>query len=74
MNRIYVDGGRTVQSFLTEGLITEMTLTVLPVLIGAGTPLFGDVPDDIVLSLRSSEAFANGFVQSTYDVVRDTAG
>lgn len=63
---IYVDGGQTIQAFLREGLITEMTVTRIPVLIGEGIPLFGPVPSDIPLTLVRSVAYANGFVQSVY--------
>lgn len=70
IHRAYIDGGVTIQSFLVAGLITEMTLTVLPVLIGDGIPLFGSIPADIHLRLRGSETFANGLLQSIYDVVR----
>ena len=70
VRRAYIDGGQTIQSFLREGLIAEMTLTVLPVLIGEGISLFGALPADILLRLRSSEAYGGVFLQSTYDVVR----
>ena len=39
--RAYVDGGKIVQSFLRAGLISDITLTHVPILIGEGLPLFG---------------------------------
>jgi dihydrofolate reductase len=42
---VYVDGGKTIQSFLQAGLIDELTLTTVPVLIGSGLPLFGALSD-----------------------------
>lgn len=36
VQRVYVDGGRVVQSFLREGLVTDMVITTVPVLIGSG--------------------------------------
>ncbi len=39
--RIYADGGRVVQTFLRAGLLNELTITVVPVLLGQGIPLFG---------------------------------
>src|SRR2546423_7547999 len=45
----YVDGGITVQRFLQAGVIQRLIITRVPVLIGAGIPLFGPVPRDIVL-------------------------
>lgn len=66
VQRIYLDGGRLVQSFLREGLITDMVITTVPVLIGSGRPLFGELTQDIDLRLVSSRSFPSGLVQSTY--------
>lgn len=71
--RLYVDGGKLVQSFLREGLVTDLTLTTIPVLLGAGRPLFGPLRGDIRLGLESSHGFAFGFVQSIYRVEPATA-
>lgn len=65
---VYVDGGKTIQSFLRAGLIDEITLTTVPVLIGSGLPLFGPLDADVRLELLSSRSFAGGLVQSTYRV------
>jgi dihydrofolate reductase len=40
--RLYVDGGRTIQSFLEHDLIDEMIITTIPIVLGSGIPLFGD--------------------------------
>lgn len=69
VRRIYVDGGQLVQSFLRDGLIADMTITTVPVLIGAGRSLFGALPQDIGLALESSRSFPSGLVQSTYQVL-----
>lgn len=66
VRRVYVDGGQLVQSFLREGLIADMVITTVPVLIGAGRPLFGVLEQDIDLKLVSSRCFTSGLVQSTY--------
>lgn len=70
VTRIYLDGGQLVQSFLREGLVTDLVLTTVPVLLGQGRPLFGPLPQDLPLQLISSRSFASGLVQSTYRVVR----
>jgi dihydrofolate reductase len=67
---VYVDGGKTIQSFLQAGLIDELTLSTIPVLIGAGLPLFGPLNSDVPLELMSSRSFANGLVQSTYRLMK----
>lgn len=48
IGHIYVDGGITIQRFLQAGLIQRLIITRVPVLIGAGIPLFGPLPRDIV--------------------------
>lgn len=67
--RIYLDGGKIIQSFLRDGLVDDMTLTIIPVLIGEGIPLFGNSGKDIKLRLLQSRSWDNGFVQSTYQVL-----
>lgn len=69
ITHVYVDGGRTIQRFLEDGLIDRIILTRLPVLIGQGIPLFGALTHDVWLRHVATRAFANGLVQSDYDVV-----
>lgn len=68
--RVYVDGGTTVQQFLRDGLIDEIILTKIPVLIGNGIPIFGDLDADVALELLRNETFSNGAVQQHYRVRR----
>ncbi|MBB3206726.1 dihydrofolate reductase [Rhodopirellula rubra] len=67
--RIYVDGGETITRFLQAGLIDELIVTVIPVLIGSGIPLFGNFTEDRRLVHRSTKVFEFGFVQSRYEVI-----
>lgn len=62
----YIDGGKVIQSFASQGLIDKVTITTIPVLIGQGRPLFGKLPGDLTWTLVQSKAYAFGFVQSTY--------
>lgn len=62
----YVDGGKVIQSFLSNSLIDRLTITTVPVLIGKGHPLFGSVPNDVKLKLAHSKAYEFGFIQTTY--------
>ncbi len=59
---IYVDGGLTVQGFFAAGLIDELTITVIPVLLGEGKPLFGPLPHDVHLAHVSTLTYDFGFV------------
>lgn len=67
--RVYVDGGRVIQSFLALGMISDMVITRVPVLLGAGRPLFGGIQRDISLAHTGTRSFPSGLVQSSYTVV-----
>ncbi len=65
---VYVDGGRTIRTFLAAGLIETLTLTRVPVLIGDGKPLFGELPADIRLRLDEVKALGDS-VQTRYTLL-----
>jgi len=66
--KLYVDGGVTVQSFLRRGLITRVIITRIPILIGSGIPLFGEVEQDISLRHVETKILPGGLEQSEYRV------
>ena len=68
IQHIYVDGGITIQRFLQAGLIERLIVTRVPVLIGAGVPLFGPLQHDIILRHVRTQQYASGLVQSEYAV------
>ncbi len=65
-NHLYIDGGKTIQQFLNAGLIDKLIITIIPVLLGEGVPLFGKLKADLKLELLSSSKFGNGFTTLTY--------
>jgi dihydrofolate reductase len=69
IGHIYVDGGITIQRFLRAGLIQRLIITRIPVLIGAGIPLFGATERDIALKHIATRQYASGLVQSEYEVI-----
>jgi dihydrofolate reductase len=71
IEHVYVDGGATIQSFLAESLIDEVTITVVPIAIGNGIPLFGQIEKDIKLIHVSTQAYDFGFVQTTYQIDKE---
>lgn len=68
--RLYVDGGLTIQRFLAAGLIDDLTVTLIPCLLGSGRRLFGVLPADIQLERLDTRSYPFGFVQLRYAVVR----
>jgi dihydrofolate reductase len=63
---VYVDGGKTIQGFLQAGLVQDMTITRIPILIGDGIPLFGQLDRDVRFEHVETKAYPSGFVQSKY--------
>ncbi|MEO0738469.1 MAG: dihydrofolate reductase family protein [Cyanobacteria bacterium J06649_12] len=68
IGHIYVDGGNTIQRFLAAGLVDELTITVIPVLLGSGIPLFGALNSDLSLTCVGTKTYEFGFVQLKYTI------
>jgi dihydrofolate reductase len=66
-SNLYIDGGNVIQSFLKEDLIDELIITQVPILIGTGISLFGDLEKDIQLTHRKTEVYSNGLVKNYYE-------
>lgn len=64
--RLYIDGGRTIQSFLKEDLIDEMTITTIPYLLGGGIPLFAELPERLEFECIESKVYLGKVVQNHY--------
>ncbi len=68
IRRVYIDGGAVVRSFMQKGLISDLKLAIVPILIGDGIRLFGDVDQDIDLKLAGTKAFPSGLVEMLYSI------
>src|SRR6185503_360499 len=66
--RLYVDGGQTIQGFLSVGMVHELIVSRLPILIGTGIPAFGPLPKDIRLKHVETRTYLGGMVQSAYEI------
>ena len=67
--RVYVDGGQIISALLREGLMTRLTVTVAPVLLGGGLPLF-QATGQVGLRLDRVRHWQPGFVQMDYTCAR----
>lgn len=65
---VYVDGGATIRSFLEADLIDEITLTIIPIILGQGMSLFEKLSKEISLTHVGSKSYDFGYVQLKYIV------
>lgn len=61
-----VGGGKLAASFRRERLITEYIVSVIPVILGEGIPLFDGLTGFEALKLLSSRSYPSGIVQLRY--------
>jgi dihydrofolate reductase len=66
VRRVYVDGGAVVSQHLAAGLLDELTISILPVVLGAGIRLFQEAGPERWLTLRESRSWPSGLVQLHY--------
>lgn len=63
---LYIDGGKVIQSFLKEDLIDEMIITHVPILLGKGFSLFGNLDKHLNFRHKKTEIYDNTLVKSYY--------
>lgn len=68
---LYIDGGKTIQNFLEEDLIDEMIISVVPILLGGGKSLFGELENSKEFQLVGTKVLSNMLVQSHYKKLVD---
>lgn len=64
--KLYIDGGKVIQSFLDDDLIDDMIITTIPILLGGGSSLFGALSDHLEFDHVSTEILAGAMVKSHY--------
>ena len=64
--KLYIDGGSTIQNFLKEDLIDELRITTIPILLGGGFSLFGELSEPLELEHIESKVFLGQIVQNCY--------
>lgn len=65
-HKLYIDGGTTIRNFLKEDLIDEMVLTTIPVLLGGGSSLFTELPNELNFELIETKRYLNQITQNHY--------
>ncbi|MBK0380284.1 dihydrofolate reductase family protein [Mucilaginibacter segetis] len=59
-------GANLVSAFINKNLVTELILSIHPVILGGGKPLFHDIKSRIDLLLIDQQAFDSGLLQVKY--------
>jgi dihydrofolate reductase len=68
---IWLFGGASLTSSLMNlGLIDELWLSVHPIILGSGKPLFSNIRERIHLTLKDTKTYSSGLVSLTYHVNR----
>ena len=68
--RVYVDGGNVISQFFAAGLIDDVTVSVIPIVLGAGIRLFPGGEGEHRLALEGHRSWESGLVQIRYRVSR----
>ncbi|OJJ16137.1 hypothetical protein BKI52_35820 [marine bacterium AO1-C] len=64
-------GGQLVTAFLNASLIDEILVSIAPVILGEGIPLFANIPKETKLQLTDSQSFGSGMVNLSYKVLNN---
>jgi dihydrofolate reductase len=63
-----VGGGNVASQFADEGLLDQLLVTVVPVVLGAGKPLFDRRLPGGPMRLSGTQAFESGMVELRYEI------
>ena len=64
-----VGGGNLATSFLEEKLLTHLSISQMPIILGGGIRLFGDMQNHIKIQRVSLEPHKSGFTQMNFLVI-----
>jgi dihydrofolate reductase len=71
---VYIDGGRLIRSALDAGLVDEITMTIVPIVIGRGIPLFAGAAREHRLELIGHRTIRGAAVELKYAPRRRSPG
>ena len=66
-----VGGAALAKDFIRLKLADEIRLSVLPVILGDGTPFFDYIGQEQMLHLKDVTAYKNGMVELWYEIKKD---
>ncbi|MCZ0905092.1 dihydrofolate reductase family protein, partial [Microcoleus sp. HI-ES] len=63
-----VGGALLIRDFLNQNFVNEVILSVHPLILGEGIPLFVNPINTTALQLTGCQTYSSGMVQLSYDV------
>ena len=61
-------GAKLLETLMNKGFVDELMLSVHPIILGSGKPLFQNIDKRILLALTEAKTFSSGLVQLFYKV------
>lgn len=68
IKHVWIDGGVTISQFLNLRMVDAMTLSIIPIILGSGVPLFSSLDKEETCRLISSQFYPSGLVQLNYEM------
>lgn len=66
-----VGGGKLASSFLKENLLTHLSISQMPIILGGGIKLFGKLQNPIIIQSTSVQPRESGYLQLDYVITSD---
>jgi dihydrofolate reductase len=66
-----VGGGSLASSFLEHNLLTSISLSLMPLILGGGIKLFGELPSPIRINKENQKLHGSGMVQLEYTINKE---
>ena len=63
-----VGGAMLVKDFIRLKLANEIRISVLPIILGDGTPFFDHIEQEQILHLKDAKAYKSGMVELCYEI------
>lgn len=63
-----VGGGEIATLFLEHGLVDQVVMSIHPLVLGGGIPLFRAMPKTVKLQFESAKPYPSGLLQVTYSL------
>ena len=73
-SNLYVDGGKTIQGFLQADLIDELIVSEIPILLGGGDRLFGELDNPLRFELITTAVLLGQILKKHYRRQRRSVG